>query len=297
MKFIKILKPFVNKFPSLARYYRYQRDLKILNSEIKFRESLGFYFNGLPSMEIGQFEMEETKIFETLLPHCDIFINVGANTGYYVCKALSKNKRTIAFEPNQLNVSILLKNIAANNFGEKFSLFPNALGEKGGVIRLYGDSTGASLIEGWNDQRTSTLVPILVFDDFAKQLIKAKRSLIVVDIEGSELSFLKGAKSLLESETENIFLIEICVCEHQPSGIKMNPNLLETFELMFNHQYNAYTANKKLRKVNLQEIKDICESGVNTLLTHNFIFIKSNLSLEDIDLSFKIFEKGNHNSR
>ena len=77
----------------------------------------------------------------------------------------------------------------------------------------------------------------------------------------------------------------------------MNPNLLETFELMFNHQYNAYTADKKLRKVNLQEIKDICESGVNTLLTHNFIFIKSNLSLEDIDLSFKIFEKGNHNSR
>ena len=297
MKFIKILKPFVSKFPSLARYYRYQRDLKILNSEIKFRESLGFYFNGLPSMEIGQFEMEETKIFETLLPHCDIFFNVGANTGYYVCKALSKNKRTIAFEPNQLNVNILLKNIAANNFGEKFSLFPNALGEKGGVIRLYGDSTGASLIEGWNDQRTSTLVPILVFDDFAKQLIKAKRSLIVVDIEGSELSFLKGAKSLLESETENIFLIEICVCEHQPSGIKMNPNLLETFELMFNHQYNAYTADKKLRKVNLQEIKDICESGVNTLLTHNFIFIKSNLSLEDIDLSFKIFEKGNHNSR
>ena len=220
-----------------------------------------------------------------------IFFNVGANTGYYVCKALSKNKRTIAFEPNQLNVNILLKNIAANNFGEKFSLFPNALGEKGGVIRLYGDSTGASLIEGWNDQRTSTLVPILVFDDFAKQLIKAKRSLIVVDIEGSELSFLKGAKSLLESETENIFLLKYAFANINHLALDES-NLLETFELMFNHQYNAYTADKKLRKVNLQEIKDICESGVNTLLTHNFIFIKSNLSLEDIDLSFKIFEKG-----
>lgn len=284
MKLISILKPLVNKIPSLASFYRYRRDLKILNSEVKFREDLGFYFNGLPSMESGQFEIEETRIFEALLPHCDIFFNVGANTGYYVCRALNKNKKTIAFEPNQLNVKILLNNISANNFGENFNLFPVAMGEKCGVIPMYGDSTGASLIEGWADQKTSNLVPILVFDHFANQFINNKKCLVMIDIEGSELGFLKGAKSLLNSDSENIFLIEICVCEHQPSGTRVNPFIVETFELMFHHQYRAYTADKNLRRVYLQEVKDIFESGTDTLLTHNFIFIKSTLSLGKLGL-------------
>ena len=283
-KLFRILKPLVNRFPSLANFYRYRRNLKILNSELKFRENLGFYFNGLPSMESGEFVIEQTNIFETLLPHCDIFLNVGANTGYYVCKALKKNKKTIAFEPNQLNVKILLKNIYSNNFGENFNFFPVAMGEKCGVIPMYGESTGASLIEGWADQKTSNLVPILVFDHFANQFIKGKRCLVMVDIEGSELGFLKGAISLLNSNSENIFIMEISVCEHQPSGTRVNPTLVETFKLMFHHQYKAYTADNKLRRVDLQEIKDIFESGTDTLPTHNFIFIKSNLSLRELGL-------------
>ena len=283
-KLIRFLKPLINKFPFLAGFYRYRRDFKILNSEVKFRKSLGFFFNGSPAMENGQFEIEETRIFEAILPHCDIFLNVGANTGYYVCRALKKNKKTIAFEPNQLNVNILLKNISANNFEENFNLFPIAMGEKSGVVPMYGASTGASLIEGWAKQKNSTLVPTLVFDHFANQLINGKRCFVVIDIEGSELSFLKGAISLLASDCENIFLIEISVCEHQPSGIRINPFIVETFELMFHHQYKAYTADKKLKRVYLQEIKDIFESGTDTLHTHNFIFLKSTLSLGELGL-------------
>ena len=104
-----------------------------------------------------------------------------------------------------------------------------------------------------------------------------------VDVEGSELGFLKE-KSLLNSDSENIFLMEICVYEHQPSGTRVNPFFVETFELMFHHQYRAYTADKYLRRVYLEEVKDIFESGTDTLLTHTFLFIKSTLSLGKLGL-------------
>ena len=49
MKLISILKPLVNRIPALASFYRYRRDLKILNSEVKFRE-IWVYFSGKPTI-------------------------------------------------------------------------------------------------------------------------------------------------------------------------------------------------------------------------------------------------------
>tara|TARA_A100001388_G_scaffold264846_1_gene236485 strand:- start:4081 stop:4938 length:858 start_codon:yes stop_codon:yes gene_type:complete len=280
---LNFLKVIIKKLPLIAGLYRYTRDLNLLYSKTKFRKNLGFFFNGLPLMQMGLFEIDETKIFDKTLPFCDILVNIGANTGYYSCRALSKGKKTIAFEPNYLNIRILLKNIEANKFSNDFFLLPIALGDKNGVIPMYGDSTGASLIKGWADQRNSNLVPISIFDNFSS-FVESKRCLVVVDIEGSEYSFLKGAKSLLNSENSNIFIMEISVCEHQPSGIKLNPRLLDTFNLMFSNDFNAYTADTKLRKIHIKEIEDICATSIDTLGTHNFIFIKSNLSLKEVGL-------------
>ena len=42
--------------------------------------------------------------------------------------------------------------------------------------------------------------------------------------------------------------------QHQPSGISINPNLVDTFNLMFSYGYNAFTANKKLRKIEISEV-------------------------------------------
>ena len=234
-------------------------------------------------MEQGEFEVEETKIFDNILPFFDLFINVGANTGYYVCRALSKGKDTIAFEPNQLNVNILLENINANKFSSNFQLFPIALGSRTGLIPMYGSSTGASLIKGWAGQYRSKLIPISKFDTLADSIINAKKCLFFVDIEGFELEFLKGAISILNADN-HVFVIEISVSEHQPSGIKVNPNLMETFKLMFFHNYKAYTANIDLRRVEIKEIEKIIKTGENTLTTHNFLFIKNSLSLSKIGL-------------
>jgi len=283
MSILRLVKSIVKKIPGAAVYYRYKRDSKALNTEVAFRDKLGFFFNGNSSMEKGEFEPQETAIFESLVKKFDVFVNIGANTGYYACKALSRGVPVVAFEPNQLNVSIFLKNIEANKFEADFQLFPIALSNKNGVLPMYGASTGASLIDGWAGQRNKYLVPTSKFDSTAKSLIDDKSCFILMDIEGAELYCLKGAETLLNSSKKNVFLMEICIGEHQPKGIKINPNLVETFGLMFSYGYKAFTADKTLRNVEISEIIGVSSLKIDTLKTHNFIFTKDKSILTDIE--------------
>jgi len=284
MSILRLVKPLVEKIPGAADYYRYVRDSKNLKQDVEYREKLGFFFNGNASMQKGEFEPQETQIIESLLDSFELFVNIGANTGYYVCKALSRNVPVVAFEPNQLNVNILLRNIEANDFQADFQLFPIALSNQHGVLPMYGASTGASLINGWAGQKNKYLVPISKFDSTAKSLVDNKSCLVLMDIEGAELGCLKGSKTLLNSPN-SLFLIEISVGEHQPQGIDINPNLVETFNLMFSHGYEGYTADTNLRRLEINEIREIAVSGVDTLGTHNFIFTKDKNHLSKIKLS------------
>jgi FkbM family methyltransferase len=280
----KLFKPLLNNFPLIANCYRYVRDYRELNKDVKYRNILGFFFNGPKAMEEGTFEPQETFIFEKVIHRFDMFINIGANTGYYVCKALKCGTDVVAFEPNQLNVNFMLKNIEANNFINTFQLFPIALSNKLGVMPIFGASTGASLVEGWADQYNKNLTPISTFDKTAKSLIIDKDCFILIDIEGAELDCLKGAETLLKSDANHLFLIEISIGEHQPHGVEINPNLLETFELMDSFGYVAFTADKELRKIHLSEVKEVAESHIDSLGVHNFLFLKQENFLNNLNL-------------
>jgi FkbM family methyltransferase len=291
MSILGLLKPIIEKIPGAAEYYRHMRDSKVLKNEVHYRENLGFFFNGNSSMEKGEFEPRETDIIESLLNSFDTFVNIGANTGYYVCKALKIGIPTIAFEPNQLNVNILLRNIEANAFPTTFQLFPVALSNQLGILPMYGASTGASLVEGWAGQENRYLVPISTLDMTAKPLVDGKSCLFVIDIEGAEFSCLKGSSEILASSNNNAFLIEITVAEHQPTGTEINPHLLETFSLMASYGFEAYTADISLRKIELAEVSEIESSHIDTLGVHNFMFLKDKDILSKIVFKQDVIEK------
>ena len=52
--------------------------------------SMGFKFIGNSLMESGQFEQLESEWVRRIIKDADVFVNVGANVGYYCCIALQE---------------------------------------------------------------------------------------------------------------------------------------------------------------------------------------------------------------
>lgn len=265
-------RPVVSRSSFLSRLYRNWRDERHLQHAPPVTP-LGFRFNGNDAMARGAFEPTETLLIQKLLSQASVVINVGANVGYYCCLALSQRKHVVAFEPMPLNQRYLLRNVIVNGWSNSFECYPIALSSQSGLSEMFGGGTGASLIKGWGGQNYSTIVPISTLDIVLGDRFTNERPLIIVDIEGAEYEMLQGAKKLLAAERRPIWFIEISLREHQPRGIDMNPNLLRTFELFSYHGYVALTAEENPRLISIEEISTIATTGVDTLGTHNFIFV------------------------
>jgi FkbM family methyltransferase len=257
--------------PMLLIYKAIRDEYKFLVSKPK-KNKLGFFFSGNTEMENNTFEKIETNFFMKLMPLTTKVINIGANVGYYCCIALAKKKKVIAFEPIYQNLRYLLRNIYVNNWNDRIAIYPLALSSDIGVTKIYGQTTGASLIKGWAQQSDFSLTPQAQLDCFETHLREQDKPLILIDVEGSEFNVLQGSKKILRRKNKPYWLIEICINEHQPKGIKINPNLLQTFEKFWNKGYDSITADRFLRKITKAEILKIIETQIDTLEICNFIF-------------------------
>lgn len=243
---------------------------------------IGFKLAGNEAMERGVFEPEETRLVYKLLSEVDTFVNVGANIGYYCCIALQQHKHVLAFEPEPNNVKLLLKNVAANKWQDSIEVYPIGLSNKVGIVNIYGDGTGASLLKGWANAPPYlvAMIPTATLDMVVGSRLNNQRVLVLMDIEGAELYALQGALNMVQQKIKPIWMIEICIHEHQPKGTLINPNLVATFSMFFDHGYDAYTASIPPRMITREEIETVVDSGVDTINDHNFIFVESGSNLQ-----------------
>jgi FkbM family methyltransferase len=270
-KLIRCFKPYVEKFPRVAIFYRTLRD-NLLWDDKPNQTPWGFALAGNDLMARGQFEPMETKIVRDLLNDVDLFVNVGANIGYYCCHALSLQKPVIAFEPIYKNLIYLYKNIKTNGWKD-IEIFPIALSSKVDILEIYGGGTGASLVKGWagGSEIYKTLVPCSTLDLNLENRLNGKKALILVDVEGSERSMLEGALATLSYSPRPVWFIEVAIKEHRSGVINGELNFQEIFELFYGHGYRAFVAEDSGREIFLWELPAIL-SGKTSLDAHNFIF-------------------------
>ena len=228
-------------------------------------------------MASGNFETEQTLLVRKLLEEVDIFINIGANIGYYCCHALSLGKSVIAVEPITRNLHYLLSNIVKHGWKEQTQVFPVALAAESNILEIWGGNTGASLVKGWAGTSDSyvTQVPVLTLDRILGSVLNGKRALILVDIEGAEYAMLQGALKTLQHEPRPIWIVEIGSTAHQPNRILVNPNLIDTFELFFKNGYKAMTANTNKKVIDLEKVRNVA-NGRDSFVTNNFFFCSKN---------------------
>ena len=209
-------------------------DFSLATKAAEMRPNLGFRFQNHPAasdaMENGTFEQNETNWFETQLGTHDVFVNIGANTGFFLLKAACAGVRSIGFEPEANNVKFLLRNVQANALGN-VEIFPVALANFNGVLQIHGASTGASIVRGWAGQQGGSLVPCFSLDYIMGGRWVDERVLMICDVEGAEFEVLSGARGFLEGLKHVTVLIELPMhSPHHPS--KRNPTYESSLGLL-----------------------------------------------------------------
>jgi len=147
---------------------------------------------------LGKYEPYLTNLILEKVNKGDVFVDVGANIGYYSLLAAKKGARVYAIEPEEKNLAVLEKNVKENNLEENIKLVKAGAGEKKGwaEIRKSESNFGAHKLKKGGGK-----VKIIRLDD----LIKEKVNVMKIDVEGMEAEVVKGAQKLIKKWKPTIF--------------------------------------------------------------------------------------------
>jgi FkbM family methyltransferase len=167
---------------------------------------------GKPIARFGVYEFAVSKLVREYLKPGDVFVDVGANIGYYTVIAagiVGRSGLVHAFEPNSRVRARLERNVVLNGLTQ-VRIRPDAVSSRSGFVRLvepqntnndglaYVDSSGGT---------AGTEVPSVRLDELP-ELRERPPALIKVDVEGGEPEVYRGASSLLDQADAPSILFE-----------------------------------------------------------------------------------------
>jgi FkbM family methyltransferase len=153
------------------------------------------------------------------VPKGSLFVDVGANLGYFSLMAASLGYTVASFEPMSRNARKLSRSVARNGFAGRVSLYQNAVGTGDGRLvslretdalnqgngRVTGEPVRApSGVFGVDYVDTVSLSSVLLFA--ASQSTGAH--IVKVDVEGLEPDVLRGARQWICARSVRHVLIE-----------------------------------------------------------------------------------------
>lgn len=228
----------VRRWPDWVAAFHDARLRRDLHSRPVVETPLGFRFAGPANMQDGSFEPEEVAFLRARLREADVFVDVGANAGYFTCCARHAHKAVIAIEPAAHNLELLFRNVRANGWTD-VEVFPVGLAADPGLGTLYGDGTAASVVTRWAglSEVWRRTIPLSTLDVLLAGRFDRQRLLIKMDVEGAEYGVLAGARDTLARRPAPVWLIEVCFTENFPNGI--NPHFRDIFDLLWSAGYSA----------------------------------------------------------
>jgi FkbM family methyltransferase len=168
---------------------------------------------GGASVYFNMIETEQTAAFANALGDGQVLFDIGANVGYYTilgARLVGPRGRVVAVEPVVRNLAHLYRHIVMNKAynvlivsaacSDTVSLATFSLGQNYAMGSLV-DNDG----ERNEGKKELLLVPTVTVDAMVKQL-RISPDVVKVDVEGAELSVLKGAQTTLCEARPRIFL-------------------------------------------------------------------------------------------
>jgi FkbM family methyltransferase len=162
----------------------------------------------------GDWEPEIGTVIRRRLREGDVFVDVGANCGFFsllAARLVGRRGRVLAIEPNPESADAIERNAVLNGINN-IEVIRKAVGQNDSMLDLYvpanSNSGGASLVA----REPSMKVIHVVVEPLDTILAKSgcpTPQLIKIDAEGAEVAILQGGLSTLSQSAGPALLLEI----------------------------------------------------------------------------------------
>jgi FkbM family methyltransferase len=221
-------------------------------------------------MACGLYESDTLKVLRKLLRPGMHFLDCGANIGYFTlagARMVGAGGRVDAIEPDPLNRARLEEHLRANGSPPQVRVHGVAASDSAGSVTLYhptGDAHNhgeASIVAGLaGESAEAFVVPAARLDE----VIDGVPDVVKMDVEGAELSAIRGMTRFLRTRTPPALIVE-----HNPQSCAAvgyrGGDLLRAI-LEANGKYRARWIGWRMREMNAEEIDGMGRQG-NILYT------------------------------
>lgn len=161
------------------------------------------------------YERDETRFLMRTLAAGDLFIDIGANVGYYTALAIhlvGSEGRVLAFEPDPTSFRYLERTIAANP-GARAEAFSVAASARAGRRPLYVSpaNRGDNRFHGFHGAMAGIEVETVAIDAVMESLQSRPvpgKIVVKIDVQGSEGLVVSGMRHTLEKAADLVLLME-----------------------------------------------------------------------------------------
>jgi FkbM family methyltransferase len=165
---------------------------------------------------IGEYETAITETIKKIVEPGDVCLDIGANIGWYTTllqTLVGPGGAVHSFEPVPPTFTVLEENVRSNMNSEAVLLNNFALGETEGEVTLHifkNRSDGHASIADFGETEFVEYPTLLkTLDSYLEFNEIGHVKFVKIDIEGSELSMLRGADRLFRQTPPPIFEIEM----------------------------------------------------------------------------------------
>lgn len=198
-------------------------------------------------LEAGKlYEIENTRIFSSILQAGDTVIDVGANIGWFTVLAaelVGPTGHVVAFEPSHANMEKIIYNVGLNGF-KNVELVEGAVSDEVGKADFYLNPYGNGGHALWDmqknkpDREASTVTQVAKFtlDQYFEKWAHRPPRIIKIDTEGHDSRVVAGAQKILEKWHPPFILSELHL-----AGMASFFDDQQTFRLLMKkHGYDTF---------------------------------------------------------
>ena len=200
---------------------------------------------------LEEYEPTAKNTMKKYIKKGDVVIDCGASLGYFTlmfADIVGKEGKVYAFEPNENNFPYLNKSLLFNKFLNRVELCLGAISDKEGEGVLFvSPSAGSSVMYDEGRFSKKVIVQTYTIDSLFKD---KKVDFIKMDIDGSEIRALKGARETIKNNPHIKMLIEFSSSRIVETGNKPE----EMINLLKEYGFKLRSVNEAEKKIEQGDI-------------------------------------------